>query len=533
MADEDFMFATSFFQGFRTRTQLLLSHGLLACLAVGTGVAGVISLTQLQSDYLGYVEGSAKRLALANEVLEATNARAIAARNLVLVSAAEDIAAEKEAVDQSGKALESALAQLEARLASNADVSQEERDSFKAFQEVESRYGPVATAIVNNAITGNKDLATVSMIEECRPLLAELLTAGHAYLDLVTKEAAAQAQAQAQASTVSKTVMMALVLLSAFLSVTLTWLLVRSIVGSLGAEPSQLATFAKTVAAGDLSDKKDSQPGGYPANSVMASLVEMQASLSRIVRDVREASSSIANGSSEIALGNSDLSQRTEQQASSLQETAASMEQLNGTVQTNASTARHAVEVSSAASHSAEQGGRIVAEVIETMEGISQTSSKIADIIGVIDGIAFQTNILALNAAVEAARAGEQGRGFAVVAAEVRTLAQRSANAAREIKDLIGGSVERVEAGSQLVGKAGVSMGEIVNQVKQVTIMIGEISSATDDQSTGIGQVSSAVAQLDNATQQNAALVEQSAAASASLKQQSEKLAELVSVFKI
>ena len=253
----------------------------------------------------------------------------------------------------------------------------------------------------------------------------------------------------------------------------------------------------------------------------------------RIVGEVRLSSDSIATGSSEIATGNADLSQRTEEQASNLEETAASMEELTSTVKNNADTAHKAAALAGEASRAAVQGGEVVAQVVSPMEEISAASRKITDIISVIDGIAFQTNILALNAAVEAARAGEQGRGFAVVASEVRSLAQRSADAAREIKTLIGASVEKVENGTQLVSEAGRSMEGIVAQVQRVSDLIGEISSATSEQTTGISQVGEAVTQLDQVTQQNAALVEQSAAAADSLRHQAAKLAEVVSVFRL
>jgi methyl-accepting chemotaxis protein len=232
-------------------------------------------------------------------------------------------------------------------------------------------------------------------------------------------------------------------------------------------------------------------------------------------------------------MGNADLSQRTEQQASSLEETAASMEELSSTVKTNSDTAREANQLAARATQAAEQGGTLVGSVVATMQGIASSSNKIADITGVIDSIAFQTNILALNAAVEAARAGEQGRGFAVVASEVRTLAQRSAQAAREIKGLIADSVAKVDSGSELVGEAGRSMDDIVAQVRQVGTLISEIANASAEQSSGIGQVGEAVNHLDQVTQQNAALVEESAAAAASLRSQSEQLNTLVSVFKL
>jgi methyl-accepting chemotaxis protein len=293
-----------------------------------------------------------------------------------------------------------------------------------------------------------------------------------------------------------------------------------------------MALHFAQMADGDLS--RTLQPrGAQEVRRLCAALVRMQNNLAGIVRDVRDSSESIANGSSEIATGNADLSQRTEEQASSLQQTAASMEQLAGTVRTTAETAGHANRLAADASAAAVKGGNMVSDVVDTMQTIADSSKKIAEIIGTIDGIAFQTNILALNAAVEAARAGEQGRGFAVVASEVRTLAGRSADAAREIRALIGASADRVEAGTRQVNDAGSSMTAIVRQVQQVSQAIGEIFTATNEQSTGIGQVGTAVTQLDYVTQQNAALVEESAAAAESLKLQAAKLADVVRVFKV
>ena len=289
---------------------------------------------------------------------------------------------------------------------------------------------------------------------------------------------------------------------------------------------------AELVAEGNLTSNID-VTGRDEVSQLLRALRRMNDSLVNIVSRVRNSSDSIATGSSQIAAGNTDLSQRTEEQASNLQQTAASMEELTATVKQNADTARAATQIASSATAAAAEGGRVVGQVVSTMEEITSSSRKIVDIIGVIDGIAFQTNILALNAAVEAARAGEQGRGFAVVASEVRSLAQRSAEAAKEIKSLIGASVEKVESGSHLVDEAGKSMAEIVTQVTRVNDLIGEISSASTEQSTGIGQIGDAVNQLDQVTQQNAALVEESAAAAESLKVQAAQLAQVVSVFKL
>ncbi|MFN6993399.1 MAG: methyl-accepting chemotaxis protein [Aquincola tertiaricarbonis] len=306
-------------------------------------------------------------------------------------------------------------------------------------------------------------------------------------------------------------------------------LITRGITRALGGEPADVARVANAVASGDLTTRIDTSRA--TDGSVVTAMAHMQQSLIRVVSQVRASSDSIATGSSQIATGNADLSQRTEEQASNLQQTAASMEQLTATVKTNADTAQQATQLATAATVAAGQGGEAVSAVVRTMEGITASSRKIADIISVIDGIAFQTNILALNAAVEAARAGEQGRGFAVVASEVRTLAQRSAGAAKEIKSLITESVEKVEAGSQQVDEAGRTMDDIVSQVRRVSDLIADIGSATQEQTQGIGQIGDAVSQLDQVTQQNAALVEESAAAADSLSQQAARLVEAVGVF--
>ncbi len=308
----------------------------------------------------------------------------------------------------------------------------------------------------------------------------------------------------------------------------LAWVVVAGIRRSLASASEAVASIGE----GDLSREIRAEGRGEVAE-MLRSMQRMQSSLVRIVGAVRQSSDSIATGSAEIANGNADLSQRTEEQAANLEQTAASMEELTSTVKNNADTARQAAALANAASTAAVQGGSVVGQVVATMQDISAASNKITDIIGVIDGIAFQTNILALNAAVEAARAGEQGRGFAVVAAEVRSLAQRSANAAKEIKGLIVNSAEKVQAGTRLVGEAGQSMEGIVAQVRKVNDLIEEISHATGEQTTGISQVGEAVTQLDQVTQQNAALVEQSAAAAESLKHQAAQLAEVVSVFKL
>lgn len=305
----------------------------------------------------------------------------------------------------------------------------------------------------------------------------------------------------------------------------------RSIERQLGADPADLTALVQRVTAGDLATPVPLKAGDN--TSVMALLSQMQASLARVVASVRQNSESVATASAQIAQGNQDLSSRTEQQASALQQTAATMEELGTTVRNNADNARQANQLAQGASAVAGQGGEVVSKVVATMRGINDSSRKIGDIISVIDGIAFQTNILALNAAVEAARAGEQGRGFAVVASEVRSLAQRSAEAAKEIKALIGRSVEQVDQGTVLVDQAGKTMGEIVGSIQRVTDIVAEITAASVEQSSGVHQVGEAVSQMDQATQQNAALVEESAAAAESLKSQAQQLVQAVAVFQL
>ncbi len=349
--------------------------------------------------------------------------------------------------------------------------------------------------------------------------------------DLRTAMAAQLADSQGDTSTLAKASQVLLgvgTLIAVALGALLAFTVTRSIV-----QPVQRGKqAAESIADGDLTHPIEAS-GNDETGQLLQALATMQSRLATIVGNVRHNAEGVATASVEIASGNNDLSARTEQQASALQQTAASMEELGSTVRQNADNARTANQLAMSASTVAQQGGDVVAEVVETMKGINDSSRKIADIISVIDGIAFQTNILALNAAVEAARAGEQGRGFAVVAGEVRSLAGRSAEAAKEIKGLIGTSVERVERGTALVDKAGATMSEVVASIRRVTEIMGEISAASSEQSQGVSQVGEAITQMDQATQQNAALVEQSAAAADSLKTQAGQLVDAVAVFRL
>jgi len=329
----------------------------------------------------------------------------------------------------------------------------------------------------------------------------------------------------------SLTFMVTLIFTAVLLGIGLGILITRMLITQLGGEPGYAVKVAQRIAVGDLSVPVDVK--GKDTDSLLASIRTMQQQLSSTVIGIKESAQSIGSGTKQIASGNADLSQRTEEQASSLEETASSMEELTSTVKQNAENAKQANQLALGASAVAVKGGAVVGRVVKTMSSINDSSKKIVDIISVIDGIAFQTNILALNAAVEAARAGEQGRGFAVVASEVRNLAQRSAAAAKEIKALIEDSVEKVGTGTRLVDEAGKTMEEIVTSVKRVTDIMSEITAASQEQSAGIEQVNQAITQMDGVTQQNAALVEEAAAAAESLQEQAQNLDAAVAVFKV
>ncbi|MDO8305847.1 methyl-accepting chemotaxis protein [Herminiimonas sp.] len=328
-----------------------------------------------------------------------------------------------------------------------------------------------------------------------------------------------------------RNIVIAVIVASAIAAILVGYFLIRGIYAQLGGEPSYAAQIVRSIAAGDLTVPVLTVQGD--CNSLLAAMQGMQENLAKTVGNIRRSTDTIATASGQIAAGNLDLSSRTEQQASSLEETASSMEELTSTVKQNADNARQANQLVVSASAVATRGGTAVAQVVATMGSINESAKRIVDIIGVIDGIAFQTNILALNAAVEAARAGEQGRGFAVVASEVRSLAQRSASAAKEIKTLIGDSLEKVDAGTVLVDQAGSTMNEVVASIRQVTDIMNEISTASREQTDGIEQINQAIGQMDQVTQQNAALVEEAAAAAESLQDQAHDLVQVVSIFKL
>ena len=513
------------------RGKLTLTFGALAALVLGVAGFSVNALSASEARFASFVTGINQRALEAAKVRTAVDRRAIAARDIVFAVQPGDIAAIQAQAVQADANVQRSLSNLKRLVASGSDVSSAAQVVVEKIEKIEAVYRPVALRIVELASQGDRENAGTMINDKCRPLLAALISAADEY-QVQTEIRAAEMIAQAQADFVlQRNALLASSLLALLAAVAAGLLIARNLLQALGAEPAELHDIAQRVAEGDLSPIERARSA--PADSVLASLAAMQTSLARIVRQVRQGSDNIATGSSQIAMGNADLSQRTEQQASNLQQTAASMEELSGTVKISAATAVQANQLASGAAAAAAQGGHVVGTVVATMQDIAASSRKMADIIGVIDGIAFQTNILALNAAVEAARAGEQGRGFAVVASEVRSLAGRSAQAAKEIKQLIDASVSNVDTGTRQASDAGTSMTDIVNQVHRVSQLIGELSSASAEQAIGIGQVGEAVMQLDQVTQQNAALVEESAAAADSLQRQAHALAEVVQVFKL
>ncbi|WP_319006027.1 methyl-accepting chemotaxis protein [Methylobacillus gramineus] len=514
-----------------TAERLGSGFGVLVLAVVIVSGLALRALSQENLRFSNYISGVNAR---ANETMNlgaAVSKRAIAARNLVLVSKATDLETEKAAVTAAHEEVTTILARLQDMMAHAKEESSAAHQMVQSLTEIEKVYGAVAMNIVHLALNSQQELAIQQMNDECRPLLQQLLGATQKFAEYTATRAQAIEAEAADDYRLQRNILLFVCVVAVLLAVFAAFLITNSLKQSLGAEPDVLSEAAKRVASGDLSAVAGAKSA--PKNSVLASLGEMQASLADIVTQVRNASDTIATSSAQIAAGNVDLSQRTEEQASNLEKTAASMEELTGTVKSNADTAQQVNSLAGSASDAAVQGGKVVDQVVATMQDIAHSSKQVADIIGVIDGIAFQTNILALNAAVEAARAGEQGRGFAVVASEVRSLAQRSANAAKEIKQLILDSESRVNSGAEQASAAGSKMSNIVAQIKEVSYLVNEISNATLEQTTGIALVSDAVTGLDQMTQQNSALVEQSSAAAEALENQAYKLTQVVGLFRV
>ncbi|KWA24342.1 chemotaxis protein [Burkholderia territorii] len=510
------------------KAKLLGGFGLLAAVVVVVSGMALKALSDTNDEFSRYMNGVNARANLSAQIRTAVDRRAIAARNLVLVTTPSDIQLELADVQQAHKDVQDRLAKLKDMMANATDTTDRARELVAEIVRVEASYGPVALNIVGLAQAGKKDEATADIDNRCRPLLAQLVRATDAYATYTREREAQIAQAFADRYAVERNVLLAICAVAIVIAVGGGLWLTRKITAPIVAA----VEVARTVANGDLGSRI-SVSGNDETRDLLDALHTMNARLIDIVGRVRDSSNSIAHAVGEIASGNLDLSQRTEEQAASLQETAATMEEFTSTVRLNAENAQQASTLAANASDVALRGSSVVGRVVETMTEIGNSSSKIADITGIIEGIAFQTNILALNAAVEAARAGEQGRGFAVVASEVRSLAQRSSTAAKEIKELISASVQTIQAGSALAGEAGETMSDVTRAVARVTDIMGEIAAASAEQSRGIDQVNLTITQMDQTTQQNAALVEQAAAASKSLEAQGRDLSETVSAFRM
>ena len=506
--------------------RLWFGFGLVVAIGIGISIFGAASLINLSGDES---ELSAGRLAKVFQLSEVKdNLNAIARfTNIVFISGDEDYR-------DYAKAKISDLRQRNKDLLAELDKTISEPKARQIQKNLNDNLGPFDEAMnqaIDLAIKGNRDAAGELLVGEVRTLQNLVFTAVDDSRALQKSIAAATAAQAQERSRENGAWMIALGLLMAVLGGSIAWFTSRNISRALGAEPGELSGRVGHVASGDLSQRIDLADGH--GQSVIAAVARMQSSLSNVVSIVRENSESVAVASAQIAHGSQELSERIDEQAKSLQLTSSTMEQLRATVLKNADSAKHANLLAQDASEVAARGGKVVSEVVSTMRGINESSRKIGDIIGVIDSIAFQTNLLALNAAVEAARAGPLGRGFAVVASEVRGLALKSAEAANQIKGLIDGSFIQVEEGCTLVDHARATMNEIVASIQGVSAIVGEIASASLAQSLDIQEVGQAIGQMDRATQQNAVLVEESAAAAESLKGQAQQLVQAVAVFKI
>ena len=509
---------------FKISTRLFILVGIFSAMLIGIGIIGLSGISKANDALKSVYED---RLVPTGEISEVQR---MLLRNRLAITVAL-VTPTPEIIQHSTAEVESNIASIAKIWDSYLKTSQtaEEAVLAKKFTEDRTRFvqeglRPAIAALgANNIPEANR-----IVVEKIRPLYEPVNTGIVALTKLQLDQAKAEYDAAMSRYDAIRIISIGAILVGVLFAVAFGLTLVRGISRSLG----QAMDAANAVAQGDLTHaiRVDGQD---EVAQLLKALAAMQLDLANVVSNVRSGSLGVATASSQIASGNNDLSARTEQQASALEETAASMEELSATVKTNADSARQANQLAQSASAVAIEGGQVVAQVVDTMKGINDSSKKMADIISVIEGIAFQTNILALNAAVEAARAGEQGRGFAVVASEVRSLAGRSADAAKEIKGLISASVERVEHGTVLVDQAGTTMTNVVSSIKRVTDLMGEISAASNEQAVGVAQVGEAVMQMDQVTQQNAAMVEEMAAAASSLQSQSQDLVQTVAVFKL
>ncbi|MDR5883124.1 methyl-accepting chemotaxis protein [Caballeronia sp. LZ032] len=512
-------------------TKLSLGFGIVLSMLLAVLAYGLFSMAQIQARFDEVVEVNNEEARLAHALTLSISDRMIALRNVALMSDIAAIETEKQRIRTQAQGYAEAFDALGKRFAQNDHTEARERALFDTLRTNAAAAAPIIERAVTLAEARDQQGATRVLIDELRPVQRSWMNAAKEMVALQDQQNASANRDADAAYARAKAIMIALGVLATLSGAAAALLITRALTRALGGEPDEAKALAARIAQGNL--REPVATAHRHPDSLMVSLESMRARLNAIVLGIQSSSVTIAGAAREIAQGTVDLSRRTESQAASLEETAASMEELASTVAKNADNAAQGTHAATQACGDATQGGANVNEVVATMRGIAQGSSHMADIIGVIEGIAFQTNILALNAAVEAARAGDQGRGFAVVAGEVRALAQRSAVAAKEIKTLIDDSTTRVASGSALVEHAGSAIEGLVASVNRVTVIMSEVAAASGEQRTGIDQVNVAVAQMDEVTQQNAALVEQASAAAQSLAEQAESLREAVSVFQV
>ncbi|MDP2026865.1 methyl-accepting chemotaxis protein [Sulfuriferula sp.] len=508
--------------------RLGIGFGVILTLLLGIAAVGITQMDKIQQNLHEITSINNLELALANTTASSVRDIASYSRNMLLLTDPAELNKEQSKIEVARAQSRDATGKLEKMFNELPGTAEIEKAQSSKIKELRESALPLIDQVVALATQDKKAEALSVLITQAEPATRKWLGAIEELQGIEAQLNEQTRKDSVQAFNSASNMMFGLTGLALVLGGLIAWLITRSITRPI----NQAVKIAQTVAAGDLTSRIEVNSRDETGQLLQA-LKDMNDSLSKIVGQVRTGTDTIATASSQIAAGNLDLSSRTEEQASSLEETASSMEELTSTVKQNADNARQANQLAVSASEVAVKGGTVVSQVVDTMSSINASSKKIVDIIGVIDGIAFQTNILALNAAVEAARAGEQGRGFAVVAAEVRNLAQRSASAAKEIKTLIDDSVEKVDTGAKLVDQAGATMSEIVESVKRVTDIMGEITAASQEQTSGIEQINQAISQMDEVTQQNAALVEQAAAASESLQDQAGNLAQVVSIFNL
>ncbi|WP_025918427.1 methyl-accepting chemotaxis protein [Herminiimonas sp. CN] len=501
--------------------RLSLGFGLVLALIASVAMLGINGMNRTNDALHRIVEINVGKMGLLEDMAGSLHIVSRVQRTIALLNDEKEVRVQRKKIEEARSKYSAAAEALE-----KMPLDDDDKTFVAKIKEGQIAAGPLFVKF-NELSKTNRDEAVQLLLKGVIPATAKWEDGLHTYIERQKENNKKDEKAAAETYDTARLLTLTLTGLAMLLGSLIAWFSTRSITRPM----TEAVRVAQTVASGDLTSRIEVKTTDETGQLLQA-LKNMNDSLIRIVGEVRVGTDTIATASSQIAAGNLDLSSRTEEQASSLEETASSMEELTSTVKQNADNARQANQLAVSASDVAMKGGAVVAQVVETMGSINDSSKKIADIISVIDSIAFQTNILALNAAVEAARAGEQGRGFAVVATEVRNLAQRSAGAAKEIKGLIDDSVGKVDTGAKLVNQAGATMQEIVESVKRVTDVMSEITAASQEQSVGIEQVNQAISQMDQVTQQNAALVEEAAAAAEFLQDQAGNLVQVVSVFK-